>query len=122
MAMRADFNVVTFNHTFDQPNESETRNFPIEASEIQDDQAYLLVQTQGVGPSAHGIVINGNDVSDSLTPDLPPAPGKSQSWLLWMLEFPASFLNTGSNRIMIEKRGSDNFKIGNVVVHWREIV
>ena len=122
MATRADFNVVPFNHNFDQPNESAVKNFPIEAREIRDSHAYLLVQIQGVGPSSHGIKLNGKNITDSRTPDLPPAPNSSVAWFTWMLEFPASMLKTGDNRIEIEKRGSDDFRVGNVVVHWREIV
>ncbi|ETX05591.1 MAG: hypothetical protein ETSY2_22080, partial [Candidatus Entotheonella gemina] len=108
----------------DTNNPSKTVNFRIEptASEIADSHAYLLMQIRSVDSSggAHRVKVNGTNINDNRVPDLPPAPGNSQAWLLWMLSFPASLLNIGNNTLEIERASNDNFEVGDVVINWRE--
>ena len=55
---RADFNMIRFDQDLTASAPSATRQFPIEGSAAPVDDAYLLVQVQGVA-STHAIQING---------------------------------------------------------------
>ena len=113
---RSDYKLIPIGQNFTQGNPSFTTNFSVEGSPINDD-AYLLVQVRGVADSRHRILINNRSLPDF---DLPPAPGDSQAWLLWMDSIPNGFLRSGNNSITITRGANDNFEVKNVTVHWRE--
>lgn len=114
---RADFNWVPIGHNFTVNTPTVTRQFPIEGNQSPIDDAYLLVQVRGVAQSTHRILINNVELGGF---DLPPAPGNSQAWLLWMDHIPPNVLQSGNNSITITRVGNDNFEVNAVVVHWRE--
>ncbi|MEL6522426.1 MAG: hypothetical protein AAFQ66_15775 [Pseudomonadota bacterium] len=126
----ADFVWLNFDHTFNGVD-SETRGFRIDeepdtaAPNTQNISAegYLLIQAQNVGNDAtraddgnaaqHRILINGTDLPAF---DLVNANGLN----LWMDRIPDGVLRRGDNRLTIRSVGSDNFRVLNVVVQWRE--
>lgn len=110
---RSDFTMVTFNHSFNAASPSETRNFSVEGNPVRD--GYLLVQAFDVERNSHEIAINGQRLPGF---DL-PRDGNNE-WQTWMEQIPHGFLNSGQNRITIRRRGNDDFRVANVVIHWRE--
>ena len=114
---RSDFNWLWINHDFSASSPTVTKEFPIEGSQAPMDDAYLLIQTQGVSQSNHIIKINNKDLPGT---DLPEAPGESQSWLLWMKHIGSNVLKLGTNTITITRVGNENFTIGGIAVNWRE--
>ncbi len=116
MTTRSDFNVIPIRRTFNSSNNAFSVNFPIEAGKIVDD-GYLVMQVRSVGePGNHQLRING----ETIPFDFQPAPGTSQAWLAWMTTFRPGVLKSGSNRIEIERIGSDNFEVRDIVINWRE--
>ncbi len=116
---RSDYKLIQVQQNFTQSNPTFTTNFDIEGNPINNFvDAYLLVQVRGVADSRHRISINNRSLPDF---DLPPAPGNSQSWLLWMDHIPTDFLRSGNNSITITRGANDNFEVNNVVVNWREL-
>ena len=115
---RSDYKLIPIEQNFTQSNPTVTKNFDIEGRPLNNFlDAYLLVQVRGVADSRHRISINNSELPDF---DLPPAPGNSQAFLLWMDHIPTGFLRSGNNTITITRGANDNFEVKNVVVHWRE--
>lgn len=114
---RSDFNWVGIGHKFTVNAPSVNKSFPIEGSQKPIDDAYLLIQVRGVSQSTHSIKINNVELGGF---DIPPAPGNSQAWLLWMEHIPPNILKSGTNEITITRKGNDDFEINAVVVNWRE--
>jgi len=114
---RSDFNLIPIAHKFTVAAPSVSKNFPIEGTQKPIDDAYLLVQVRGVSTYTHSIQINDVELGGV---DIPPAPGNSQAWLLWMDHIPPNVLKSGTNEITITRQGNDDFEIKNVVVNWRE--
>ncbi|MGK7888669.1 MAG: hypothetical protein AB4042_05000 [Leptolyngbyaceae cyanobacterium] len=118
MAVSSDFNVIPVRQTFDSNNRLFSVNFPVEtgSARIVDD-GYLIMQVRSVGePGSHQLRLNGEIIPF----DFQPAPGASQAWLAWMTTFRPGVLNSGTNRLEIERIGSDNFEVRDVVINWRE--
>lgn len=78
---------------------------------------YLIVTAYDVHNYGHRILINGQDLPGF---DIPPAPGR---WQTWMSVVPIPLIQKGYNTIQIKRDTStgDNFAIGTVAIHWREI-
>lgn len=116
---RSDYKLIPFGKTFSKNAPTEKKNFNIEGNPINTnrDDAYLLVQVRGVSSGSHEISINDEPLPAF---DLPPAPGNSQSWQLWMDHIPTGLLKPNQNSIRITHVGNDSFEVRNVVVHWRE--
>jgi hypothetical protein len=87
-------------------------NFPIEGTPIQDD-AYLIIRAENVSQATHRITINNTELPNF---DLPVHSG----WQSWVDHIPPGALQSGNNRIHIERVGNDDFDVAAVVVHWRE--
>lgn len=113
---RADFNMIRFDQEFTAGSPSATKQFPIEGNAVPIDDAYLLIQVQGVA-SPHAIQINGTVLEAG---GLVPAPGSSQAWRVGMNRIPPGILKLGANTITIVRHGNDDFRVGWVVVNWRE--
>ena len=114
---RSDFNWVGIGHKFTVSEPTVTKRFPIEGTQKPIDDAYLLIQVRGVSSSAHSIKINNVELGGF---DLPPAPGNSQAWQLWMDHIPPNALKSGTNEITITRKRNDDFEVNAVVVNWRE--
>ena len=119
--IRSDFKWVNFDENFTSSNPSATRTFQIDGNPI--DTGYLLIQIRDIdiqqsqSVSSHRISINGEDLPSF---DLPIQEGNNR-WTTWMDRIPANFLQSGQNRITINREGnSDVFFVANVAVHWRE--
>jgi hypothetical protein len=80
-------------------------------------EAYLLIQTLHVGVFSHRIFINGVGLNGY---NLPAHEG----WSTWMVPIQEGVLLHGANtlQIMRDDGSDDSFVVGNVVVHWREVV
>jgi hypothetical protein len=115
---RADFNMVPFNHTFTENAPIKTMPFFIEGNQAPVDDAYLLIQVQGVAEN-HTIQINDKQIPGVA---LTRAPGGSQAWRLGMGHIEPGLLHTGQNTISIKRNPTkqDNFMVTWVVVNWRE--
>jgi hypothetical protein len=116
---RADFNMIHFNHHFTTGSDEEViKNFRVEVTGNQrlTDDAYLLVQVQGVA-ATHSIKINSSVLESGA---LLPAPGSSSAWRVGMNHIPPGVLRRNDNEITIKRFGNDEFRVGWVVVHWRE--
>jgi hypothetical protein len=117
---RADFNMIPFNHHFNAGSPDEvTKNFRVEVTAGQrlTDDAYLLVQVQGVS-AVHSITLNTTKVLESGA--LLPAPGGSGAWRVAMNHIEPGVLVRDNNTIKIKRFGNDEFRVGWIVVHWRE--
>lgn len=116
MTARADFNWVPIDQLLNASNPTTTVEFPIEengtSSDVVDD-AYLLIQAQGVSSTSHRIFVNNVPLPGI---DLPSHSG----WQTWMDLIPPGVLHPGMNTLRIDRIGSDNFRIGAAVVNWRE--
>ena len=79
-------------------------------------EAYLLIQTLKVGVFSHKIIINGTELSGY---NLPQHDG----WTVWMAGIDEGILKHGANTLQIirDTSAQDNFVVGYVVIHWREI-
>ena len=114
---RADFNMVPFNHLFTSNVPLVTHTFPIEGNQAPIDDAYVLVQVQGV-ERIQAIIINGETIGGV---GLAPAPGDSQAWRVGLNQIRPGLLRSGNNTIGIQRApGSDNFRVTWAIVHWRE--
>ncbi|NEQ44507.1 MAG: hypothetical protein F6K00_13475 [Leptolyngbya sp. SIOISBB] len=114
---RADFNMVPFNHLFTPDFSLVTKNFPIEGNQAPIDDAYVLIQAQGVD-RIQAIIINGETIGGS---GLAPAPGGSEAWRIGFSHIRPGLLRSGNNSIGIQRAaGVDNFRVSWAIVHWRE--
>ena len=114
---RSDFNWVDIGHKFTVNAPTINKKFPVEGTQAPIDDAYLLFQIRGASQASHSIKINNKELDGF---DIPPAPGNSQSWLVWMDRIPPNVLKPGTNEITITRKGNDDFEIKAVVVNWRE--
>ena len=118
---RSDYRLISIDHLFTENAPTVTRSFNVEGdlnvNRNDRTDAYLIVQVRAVEDSRHVIKINNRDLPGF---DLPPAPGRSQSFVLWMDRIPFGFLRSGGNTITITRTVNDNFEVKDVVVHWRE--
>ena len=115
---RSDFNMIPISHQFTANSPVITRQFPIEGNQAPVDDAYLLIQAQGV---ASNQTVRINDVTIQGTA-LTDAPGHSQAWRVGIGHIPPGILRSGTNTISIRRNPStnDNFMVSWVVVNWRE--
>lgn len=115
---RADFNMIPMHHHFTAAQPVMTKQFPIEGNQAPIDDAYLVLQAQGVA-SIHAITINGENIGGVA---LAAAPGNSQAWRMGMTQIPPGLLHSGTNSIRIDRHPTtnDNFRVNWVVVNWRE--
>lgn len=116
---RADFQFVSINQEFSSQNPAVTKTFTVESQlgnlpipPIAD--AYLLITTRNVTLTGHQLSINNQQLPGF---DLRPHEG----WATSMDHIPPGFLKAGQNSITIERIGNDDFSVGFVVVHWREV-
>lgn len=95
-------------------NQTTVKTFNVDATPIGD--AYMLVQALGVSQFTHKVMINGGEIGGF---NLPP----SNDWQTWMIIINERFLKRGANTIQIIRDASttDDFVIGAVVIHWREL-
>lgn len=113
----SDFNWVPVNHTFTVASPTVTVTFPIEGTKAPQDDGYLLLQIRSVHLNTHKIFINNKELPSF---DLPPAPGASAAYQLWMDHIPPGFLQLGNNTLRIDRAGNDDFFVRGVSVNWRE--
>ncbi|MEO1070045.1 MAG: hypothetical protein AAFW95_13150 [Cyanobacteria bacterium J06638_6] len=115
---RSDFNMVPINHIFTANAPVMTREFPIEGSQTPRDDAYILLQVQGVAAN-HTVRIN-NQMLPGVA--LSYAPGNTQAWRLGFAHIAPGILRSGSNTIRIDRNpnAGDDFHVAWVVVNWRE--
>lgn len=115
---RSDFNMIPINQKFTAAAPYKKVGFPIEGNQAPVDDAYLILQAQGVA-SIHAIVINDETIGGVA---LAAAPGNSQAWRMGMAHIPPGLLHSGNNKIEIERHPTtnDDFRVGWVVVNWRE--
>ncbi len=125
----SDFVWLNFDEEFNSSNKEATRSFTIDEVPVAASQqgspisaeGYILIQGHDVGNNAsdpgdamrHRILINGKNLPAF---DMVDRDG----WNLWMDRIPDGFLKKGQNRLTIQRRDRDTFKVANVVVHWRE--
>lgn len=131
MGLRSDFTYLRFNeHLGDKAGDlkmtevpttwvggqTSLKNFTAEGP-VLPGYAYLMVTAYDVQSYGHRVVINGLDLNGF---DIPPCPGR---WQTWMDLIDTAFIAPGNNTFqIIKKTGStDNFIIGTVVIHWREL-
>ena len=115
---RSDFNMVHINHKFTSGAPVKSANFPIEGNKAPVDDAYLILQVQGVA-SIHSIFINDEHIGGVA---LAAAPGNSQAWRMGMAHIRPGLLHSGTNSIRINRHPTtdDDFRVNWVVVNWRE--
>ena len=129
MSTHADFYIVGFgehlgNNVSDlnvpwatfKGNESSKKIFHIDGDPLEFDK-YLLMQVLHVDSSSHIVKINGVDLAGI---DITRSP-EPNIWnvILDLIDAP---LQRGENTIqIIRASGGDNFVIGNVFIHWREV-
>jgi hypothetical protein len=80
-------------------------------------EAYLLIQTLHVGVFSHRIYINGIELNGYQIP-------QHDGWATWLVGIAEGVLLHGSNTLQIlrDANTGDSFVVGQVVVHWREVV
>jgi hypothetical protein len=80
-------------------------------------EAYLLIQTLHVGAFSHRIFINGVGLNGYNLP-------QHEGWSTWMVVIQDGVLVHGANTLQVvrDEETNDNFVVGHVVVHWREVV
>lgn len=95
-------------------NQTSVRSFTIDGVPVGD--GYMLIQALDVGVFSHKIFINKRLIEG---PVLPQHPG----WQTWMIVIEGQMLKQGRNTIQFvrDDRTGDDFVIGNVIIHWREI-
>ncbi|MGD1862414.1 MAG: hypothetical protein ACFB0E_20900 [Leptolyngbyaceae cyanobacterium] len=115
---RSDFNMIPINHIFKENAPVITRHFPIEGTSPPVDDAYILLQIQGVAAN-HTLFINDQHIAGVA---LSPAPGSTQAWRLSFSHIPPGILRSGDNTIRINRNphAGDDFHVAWVVVNWRE--
>lgn len=79
-------------------------------------QGYMLVQALHVGVFSHEILLNKIALPGPVLP-------QHDGWQTWMITIDEQILKQGRNTIQIVRDANtgDDFVIGNVVVHWREL-
>lgn len=115
---RSDFNMIDISHHFTKTFPVVTKHFPIEGVQKPVDDAYLLLQVQGISTN-HAVDINGKSIGGLA---LAAAPGESQAWRLGFTRIPPGVLRTGDNTIKITRNATqtDDFRVSWAVVNWRE--
>ena len=111
---------IPFDHHFTAGSPDEvTKNFNVEVTANQNltDDAYMLIQVQGIS-SVHSITLNDDNVQEG--GGLVPAPGGSSAWRVGLNHISPGALVRGNNKIKIKRFGNDEFRVGWIVVHWRE--
>ena len=125
MALRANFEILTFNsHLGDdvadlnvpwatfQGDETPAKSFFIE--QLPSGPGYIVVKAFNVDNENHRILINGQDLSGV---DIKPDSG----WQTWMDVISSGVLQQGDNTVQFRRAGGgDNFVISNVAINWRE--
>ncbi len=117
---RGDFNYIPVNHNFTANSPVFDIDFQVQldrGQELVDDDGYLLITVRSVNSQNHKIQINGKDLSGF---DIPAAPRDSNAWLTYMDRIQPNTLNSGTNNIQITRVGNDDFRVKDMVVHWRE--
>lgn len=115
--MALDFSWIHFGVDFNINNTIATRSFTIEGNPLSEGNGYLLIQALDIELDTHEILINDQNLPSF---DLPGQLAFNQLWMTWMDRVPQSFLRQGRNSITIRRTSADDFRIENVVVHWRE--
>jgi hypothetical protein len=115
---RSDFNMIHINHFFTEDAPEVIKRFPIEGTSSPVDDAYMLLQIQGVGAN-HAIFINDEQI---LGVALSAAPGGTQAWRLGFNHIPPRILRSGINTIRIKRNSlaGDDFRVEWIVINWRE--
>ncbi|TQV78455.1 DUF7383 domain-containing protein [Denitrobaculum tricleocarpae] len=127
MATRSDFKIIHFwDHLGDDKGDISTSAtfrgdetpaycFYVDATPLD---GYVVLQAYDVDSDYHEVLINGM----ALPYEDIMQHGSHNSWSVWLDEIPAKYLKRGNNTIKVKRsRGEDNFIIGDVVVHWREL-
>lgn len=116
---RSDFNYTPVNQLFNDANSTFETNFIVDLSSSQSvvDDGYLLITVRSVDFAGHQILINNTQLGSF---DIPLPPGDSDAWLTYMDRIEPGILRGGTNELEIRRKGSDNFVVKDVVVHWRE--
>lgn len=127
----SDFAWLNFDEAFNAANPTATRGFridgvPVSATQENSDitsEGYILIQAEDVGRdntakddgdrAEHRILVNGRNLPafDMIA---------HEGWNLWIDRIPEGFLQQGDNRLTVARAPGDNFRIANIVVHWRE--
>lgn len=128
MTVHADFQLITFNeHLGDSAGDIGTsmpfmgdqttkKTFNVDGSPTG--LGYLELQVYDIHSSSHKVLINDKDLGGF---DIPTGPVEDR-WQTWMDGIENGVLKKGQNTIQIKRAsGGDNFLVGNVAVHWREL-
>ncbi|MCA9884071.1 MAG: hypothetical protein KC546_18325 [Anaerolineae bacterium] len=96
-------------------NQSTLKSFNIEGHPVN--SSYILVQTYDVDVESHEIFVNGMPLTGLNFPE-------HSGWETWMVALKEGLLKQGMNTIQIvrDTRTTDDFIVGNVVIHWQEYV
>lgn len=113
----SNFAWVNFEFDFNVINTTINRTFVIEGEPLNEGNGYLLIQARDVERGSHRILINNQELPGF---DLPGQLAFNQLWMTWMDGLPQAFLRQGENTITIRRTSADDFRIENVVVHWKE--
>lgn len=94
-------------------NQSTLKHFEIAGQVIG--HCYLLVQSYEVGVDTHAIAINGNNLTGLSIPH-------HDGWETWLVVLQDLLLHKGRNSIQVlrDTATTDDFVIGNIVIHWHE--
>lgn len=94
---------------------SSRHEFTVPVADVTD--PYIELQAYDVSTYGHEIVVNDVPLSGF---DIPPADG----WQYWLDAITDQELQQGTNTIEFRRDTSttDAFAIGNIVVHWKELV
>jgi len=116
---RSDFAIVGIFERFNDTTTVVSQTFQVEGQPIGD--AYLIVQQFDVEVRSHQIEVNGIDLPGMDFTAMPPND-PNNVWLVWLDRIPPGILQAGSNRITIRRSElvDEGFRVGNVVIHWRE--
>jgi len=94
-------------------NQSTLKTFEIETVPVG--HGYLLIQTYEVDVNSHEIFVNELPLTGLNIP-------KHTGWQTWMVALRDNLLKAGTNTVQIirDTQTTDDFVVGNVVVHWHE--
>ena len=94
-------------------NQSTLKAFKIAGRPVG--HSYILMQTYDVDVDSHGILVNGVQLTGISIPT-------HSGWQTWMVALKDDLLKTGQNTIQIARdtTTTDEFVLGNLVVHWHE--
>ena len=96
-------------------NQSTLKTFEIAGRPVG--HSYVLMQTYDVDVDSHQIHVNGVQLSGINIPT-------HHGWHTWMVALKDDLLKTGPNSVQIARdtTTTDDFVVGNIVVHWHEFV